>query len=72
MLGVGTLAFALFAATAARTVPLGDSGELIAAAAALGVAHPPGYPLYVLLGHLALAVPLAVIGFWPQLMRALA
>lgn len=54
----GLAAFALHAATAARTVTLGDSGELIAAAHALGVAHPPGYPLYVVLGKLALLVPL--------------
>ena len=31
----------------------GDSGELIASAYVLGVAHPPGYPLYMLLGHAA-------------------
>ena len=29
----------------------GDSGELVAVAHDLGVAHPPGYPLYTLLGH---------------------
>lgn len=32
-------------------IPAGDSGELIAVAATLGVAHPPGYPLYALAGH---------------------
>jgi hypothetical protein len=42
---------AVYAATLNPTVPAGDSGELIAAAATLGVAHPPGYPLYVLAGH---------------------
>lgn len=29
----------------------GDSGELAAEACAAGVAHPPGYPLFVLVGH---------------------
>lgn len=29
----------------------GDSGELTTAALELGLAHPPGYPLYVWLGH---------------------
>jgi len=29
----------------------GDSGELLAASMRLGVAHPPGFPLYVFLGH---------------------
>lgn len=36
----------------------GDSGELVAEACHLGVAHPPGYPLFVLLGHLAIKLPL--------------
>ncbi len=38
--------------TACRTVYVGDSGELAAAVHTLGVAHPPGYPAYVLLGKL--------------------
>ncbi|MBD3334397.1 MAG: DUF2723 domain-containing protein, partial [Candidatus Eisenbacteria bacterium] len=38
-----------------------DSGELAAAAHTLGIAHPPGYPLYTLLGRLAALVPLATI-----------
>ena len=33
-------------------LPAGDSGELITAAWTFGVAHPPGYPLYVLLAGL--------------------
>ena len=35
-----------------------DSGELIVAAHSLGVAHPPGFPLYVMLAHLASLVPI--------------
>lgn len=30
----------------------GDSGELIAASYTLGIAHPPGFPLYLMLGKL--------------------
>ncbi len=48
--------FALFAAffllgvvQAAPSVTTGDAGEFAAAAATLGVAHAPGYPLFVLL-----------------------
>ena len=41
--------FVLYASTRARTVTGEDSGELITAAYQLGVAHPPGYPLWVLL-----------------------
>ncbi len=43
---------AAYLATLAPTVPAGDSGELITAAATRGVAHPPGYPLYVATGWL--------------------
>jgi tetratricopeptide (TPR) repeat protein len=50
---VAILAYGL---TICRTVYFGDSGELSAAAAVLGVAHPPGYPLYLLLGRLLVAL----------------
>ena len=33
-----------------RTIYVGDSGELVTAVHVLGVPHPTGYPLYVLLG----------------------
>ena len=39
--------------TLAPTVTLIDSGELILAAYGVGVAHPPGFPLYLVLAHLA-------------------
>lgn len=42
----------VYLATMARTVPAGDSGELISAAWTWGVAHPPGYPLFTMLGGL--------------------
>ena len=44
--------------TLAPTVTLVDSGELIVAARFLGVAHPPGFPLYLMLAHLASLVPI--------------
>jgi tetratricopeptide (TPR) repeat protein len=47
--------------TFARNVTLVDSGELILAAAELGVAHPPGTPLHSLLGHLFTLFPLGSI-----------
>lgn len=55
---VGVLVFLLYLATACPTVYFGDSGELIAAADSLGVAHPPGYPIYTLLGRAALLLPI--------------
>ena len=44
-------ALAVYLLTLAPTVTTGDSGELVTAAATLSLAHPTGYPLYLLLGH---------------------
>src|SRR5262249_36953621 len=43
--------------TMAPTVTLVDSGELIVASSGLGVAHPPGFPLYCMLAHFATFLP---------------
>ncbi len=43
---------ALYTATVAPTATLWDSGEFIASAFGLQVMHPPGAPLYILLGRL--------------------
>jgi hypothetical protein len=51
----------LFLCTLAPTVTFVDSGELIVAARNLGVAHPPGFPLYLLIAHLATRVPIGNI-----------
>jgi hypothetical protein len=51
------VALFLYAWTLAPTVTLVDSGELIVVARFLGVAHPPGFPLWVMLAHLASLVP---------------
>lgn len=51
----------VYTCTLAPTVTLVDSGELIVAARSLGVAHPPGFPLYVLLAHLATLVPIGSV-----------
>jgi len=51
------VALFLYAWTLAPTVTLVDSGELIVVARSLGVAHPPGFPLWVMLAHLASLVP---------------
>src|SRR5215510_1747716 len=70
------VALLLYTLTLAPTVTLVDSGELILAAHGLGVAHPPGFPLWVMLAHLASLVPfgnVAVrINFSSSLFAALA
>jgi tetratricopeptide (TPR) repeat protein len=58
---VFVVALAVYARSLAPTVTLVDSGELIVAARSLGVAHPPGFPLYVLLAHLATLVPIGSV-----------
>ena len=54
--GAGSLVAAAIAAfvyalTLAPSVGAGDSGELILAAHSMGIPHPPGYPLWVLLAR---------------------
>jgi hypothetical protein len=51
------IAIVLYCLTLAPTVTLVDSGELILAAWGLGVAHPPGVPLWVMLAHVASLLP---------------
>ncbi|NWR11190.1 TM260 protein, partial [Paradoxornis webbianus] len=48
---------ALYTATLPPALPGGDAGELITAAYELGVAHPPGYPLFTLLAKVATGLP---------------
>lgn len=60
-LPVFLIALNAYLLTAAPTVTFVDSGELIVATRFLGVAHPPGFPLYILLAHLATLVPLGNI-----------
>jgi hypothetical protein len=54
---VAVIALAVYLRTLAPTVTLVDSGELALAARDLGIAHPPGTPLWVMLAHLATLVP---------------
>jgi tetratricopeptide (TPR) repeat protein len=56
--GVFVATLLLYSWTLAPTVTLTDSGELIVVAHGLGVAHPPGFPLWTILAHLASLVPL--------------
>jgi hypothetical protein len=48
--------FLLYLATATRTVQGGDTAEFVTVAVAGGVAHPPGYPLFLALASACAAV----------------
>jgi hypothetical protein len=53
----------LYFFTAARDIVVGDTPELMTAAATLGVAHAPGYPLFTMLGHFFSLIPFGSIPF---------
>jgi len=48
-----------------------DGGELVTASVTLGVAHPPGYPTYLLLGKLFGLLPLGTVAFRYNLFSAI-
>jgi hypothetical protein len=50
-------AFIVYLHTLAPTVWFIDSGELAAVASTLGIAHPTGYPLFTVIGHLFTLLP---------------
>jgi hypothetical protein len=61
-IGVTLTAFTTYLRTLAPTITWrhggADSGDLAAAVATLGIAHPPGYPTYILLGRVWSWLPL--------------
>jgi tetratricopeptide (TPR) repeat protein len=67
----GAALLAVYAAGASPTVFVGDSGELVTAVHLLGIPHPSGYPLYVLLGKLwTILLPLGSIAYRMSLFSA--
>src|SRR5438552_16445635 len=66
-------AYALTLSPTVAWVNLGeDSGALLVASATLGIPHPTGYPLFVLLGRVASLLPLGAIAFRINLTAAIA
>lgn len=54
--GLGVAAVLLYLRTLCPTVYVGDSGEIAGAISVGGIIHPPGYPLFSLLGRASLAL----------------
>ena len=61
---------ALYVVTLPRTVVLEDDGLFLMAGAHLGIAHPPGYPLYTLIVHLFMRLPFGDAAFLGHLSSA--
>jgi Protein of unknown function (DUF2723) len=59
----GATLFTIYLATLAPGVTLWDSGEFLAAIHSLGIPHPPGTPLYVLLANVWTMIWAPVVGF---------
>ncbi|MFH1755191.1 MAG: DUF2723 domain-containing protein [Candidatus Latescibacterota bacterium] len=55
--GLFVIAQAIYTFTLFPTVAYGDSGALTSVAYTLGIAHPPGYPLFTLLTRLFCLIP---------------
>ncbi len=60
-LAAGLISFGVYLYTLAPTVLDGDDGELVAAAHVLGIPHPTGYPLYMLLAKLFTLLPVGTV-----------
>lgn len=54
---LGACSWIVFLLFQAQGIATGDSGDLVTAASVGGVPHPPGYPLYTLLGFLLSKLP---------------
>ncbi|CAG5114902.1 unnamed protein product [Candidula unifasciata] len=66
-----TATFAVYLKCLHPSLPGGDSGELIVAAYEVGVAHPPGYPLFTLLSQLFICcIPVGSVAWKVNLLSA--
>ncbi len=64
------ISFGVYLKTLCPTITFADSGELITASYLLGIPHPPGSPLYCLLGKLFTFLPFGSIAYRVNLMSA--
>jgi len=71
-IGLTLLCAILYGITLNPTLNGGDSGELITVAYTWGVAHPPGYPLFTILGKILTLIPIGSIALRVNTLSALA
>jgi hypothetical protein len=69
--GAGLAVLLLYGLTLAPTTALWDASEYITAAYTLGIPHPPGNPLFVLLGRVASLVPVSTVAVRVNMLAAL-
>ena len=67
LFSVGTVYFS----TLPKSIGYGDAGLLAAAAATLGVPHPPGFPSYMILAHIFTLLPFGTMLFRLELLSVL-
>lgn len=69
-LGVFFVSLLVYLLTLAPTVTGEDSGELVAAAATLGIPHPPGYPLWCIVAYVFTWFPVGDVAWRVNLASA--
>lgn len=67
---VGAVSFAVYLRTLMPGIAFGDWGEMQTVPHVLGVAHPTGYPTYILLAWVAELVPIGSVAFRANLLSA--
>src|SRR5512140_2845136 len=70
-LGVSAVAFVVYLRTLLPGIAFGDWGEMQTVPHVLGVAHPTGYPTYILIAWLAELVPIGSVAFRANLLSAI-
>jgi 4-amino-4-deoxy-L-arabinose transferase-like glycosyltransferase len=70
-LAIAAALFALYAASAPRSVGLEDDALFVLSAYFRGIEHPPGYPLFTLIGHLFSQLPFGSVAYRVHLASAL-
>lgn len=63
--------FIVYLWSAPRTVVLEDDGLFILASYFNGIAHPPGYPLFTLFGHLSTLIPVGSVAYRVHMLSGL-